>query len=115
MFAKGDKTVPNATTTALLKAGDLRDRTLYYRYDLEPRDASGHPVDADRHQLFPNDDPHTFAGKNAAVTATFLASDGTEISDPDGLGPLWETPIAESLPEALSFIVPTTFANPRPA
>jgi hypothetical protein len=115
MFAKGDKTVPNPTTTALLRAGELRDRTLYYRYDLEPRDANGHPVDASGHQLFPNDDPHTFAGKNAAVTATFLASDGTQISDPDGPGPLWETPIAGPLPEDRSFIGPTTFANPKPS
>jgi hypothetical protein len=115
MFARGDKTVPNPTTTAILRAGELRDRTLYYRYDLEPRDANGHPVDASGHQLFPNDDPHTFAGKNATVTATFLASDGTEISDPDGPGPLWETPIAGPLPEDRAFIGPTTFANPKPA
>ena len=33
-FAKGDKTVPNPTNTALLRAGNLSDRATYYRYDL---------------------------------------------------------------------------------
>src|SRR5262249_43498573 len=30
-FAKGDQTVPNPTATALLRAGDLADRTTFYR------------------------------------------------------------------------------------
>ncbi len=33
-LAKGDLTIPNPSTTALIRAGDLADRTLYYRHDL---------------------------------------------------------------------------------
>src|SRR5262245_60937030 len=33
-FAKGDQIVPNPTTTALLRAGDLADRATFYRHDL---------------------------------------------------------------------------------
>ena len=36
--------------------------------------------------------------------ATFLASGGTVTIDPDGPGPLFETPIAGPLPEELNFI-----------
>jgi hypothetical protein len=36
--------------------------------------------------------------------ATFLASDGHETIDPDGLGAEFETPIAGPLPEGLCFI-----------
>jgi hypothetical protein len=33
-FAKGDQTVPNPTSSALIRAGALTDRTTYYRNDL---------------------------------------------------------------------------------
>jgi hypothetical protein len=33
-IAKGDKTVPNPVATALLRAGDLADRAMFYRHDL---------------------------------------------------------------------------------
>src|SRR5262249_28413295 len=33
-FAKGDQIVPNPTTTAILRAGDLADRATFYRHDL---------------------------------------------------------------------------------
>src|SRR6266542_2515016 len=33
-FAKGDKTVPNPTASALIRAGDLADRASYFRNDL---------------------------------------------------------------------------------
>jgi hypothetical protein len=33
-FAKGDMTVPNPTTSAILRAGDLKDRATYFRNDL---------------------------------------------------------------------------------
>src|SRR5262249_42798317 len=71
MFAKGDKTVPNPTETAVLRAGELADRTLYFRYDLAL--ANGLP------QL-PNNNPHD--GSNLGAIASFLASDGVQIVDP---------------------------------
>ena len=33
-FAKGDQTAPNPSATAILRAGDLADRTTLYRHDL---------------------------------------------------------------------------------
>src|SRR5262249_57233957 len=33
-FARGDKTVPNPTTTALIRSGDLADRATLFRNDL---------------------------------------------------------------------------------
>ena len=33
-FAKGDKTNPNPTTTAMLRAGDLAEQATFYRHDL---------------------------------------------------------------------------------
>lgn len=103
MFAKGDKTVPNPTATAILRAGELADRTLYFRYDLALANGLPH---------FPNDDPHP--ATNAGAIAAFLASDGANIVDPDGPGPIWEQPIAGPLPEDLSFIGPPYFLSQIP-
>jgi hypothetical protein len=64
-------------------------------------------------QLYPN--PHTFLtgiANAATVTAAlqaqaqiaaFFASGGTVTIDPDGAGPIFETPIAGPLPETTGF------------
>lgn len=104
-FAKGDQTVPNPTTTAILRAGDLADRATYFRNDLA---FAANPA-------VPNN-PHTFLTRIATPSvaavalgaqqqiASFFASDGTLVIDPDGAGPLFEVPIVPPLPEALAFI-----------
>lgn len=105
-FARGDKTVPNPTATALVRSGDLTDRTSFFRNDLA---FAANPA-------FPKN-PHTFLtnigipGGPAAVAvgaqmqiAVFFASDGALTIDPDGPGPLFEVPIAGALPEDLGFI-----------
>ena len=104
-FAKGDQTVPNPTTTALLRAGDLADRATYFRNDLAFAANPATPKN-----------PHTFLTRiNVASVAAlaigaqqqiaaFFASDGTLTIDPDGAGPFFETPIVGALPETLSFI-----------
>ena len=104
-FAKGDQTVPNPTATAVLRAGRLADRATYFRNDLAFAANSAVPKN-----------PHSFLTRIgvpavAAVAfgaqrqiATFLASDGSDIVDPDGPGPLFEVPIVPPLPEDLSFI-----------
>ena len=104
-FAKGDGTVPNPTNSSLIRAGELLDRTTYYRNDLA---FAANP-------LVPKN-PHTFLtniGSPAtalialaaqAQIAAFFASDGAAVIDPDGAGPLFETPIASPLPEELNFI-----------
>ena len=102
-FARGDKTVPNPTTTAILRAGHLAARATLFRNDLA-------------HAANPavSKNPHTFltnvvgAGAPYAIAAqqqiaTFFASDGAATIDPDGPGPFFETPTS-LLPEDLAFI-----------
>ncbi|HEV8473357.1 MAG TPA: Ig-like domain-containing protein [Methylomirabilota bacterium] len=97
-FAKGDRTVPNPTATALIRAGDLADRATFFRNDLNVP--------------FTLANPHTFLTFGVGVPpaiqaqtqmAIFLASDGATTVDPDGAGPLFEVPIAGPLPEGLNF------------
>jgi hypothetical protein len=103
-FARGDKTNPNPSTTAIIRAGDLADRATLFRNDLA---FALNPA-------FPKN-PHTFltniVGIPAAVAvgaqsqiAIFFASNGALTIDPDGPDPLFEVPIAGALPEDLAFI-----------
>jgi hypothetical protein len=104
-FAKGDQTVPNPTSSAILRAGRLADRATYFRNDLAFAANPAVPKN-----------PHTFLTRIttpsvAAVAlgaqqqiAVFFASDGLTIIDPDGPGPLFEVPIVGPLPEDLSYI-----------
>jgi hypothetical protein len=106
LFAKGDQTVPNPTASAILRAGDFADRATFYRNDLA--------FAAD--PLTPRN-PHTFLTNIASPglgpvvalaaqtqVATFFASDGKTIIDPDGAGPLFETPLIGPVPEATNFL-----------
>ncbi len=103
--AKGDVTVPNPTSTAIVRAGGLQDRLTWYRNDLAFAGIPGIPKN-----------PHTFLsniGVAAAAPlavgaqsqiAVFFASNGATVIDPDGGGPLFEVPIQGDLPEGLNFI-----------
>ena len=104
-FAKGDTTVPNPTSSALLRAGALQDRATYFRNDLAFAANAGVPKN-----------PHTFL-TNIAIPAAapyavaaqsqiaaFFASNGLLTIDPDGAGPYFEVPITLPLPESLSFV-----------
>ncbi|HET7696615.1 MAG TPA: hypothetical protein VFK57_12955 [Vicinamibacterales bacterium] len=94
---KGDQTAPNPTTTAIVRAADLAERTMYYRHDLARLgDASVPP------------DPHGFniasiAPQYLLVDATFFATDGAVVIRP-APAPYFEFPIAGPLPEGLNFI-----------
>jgi hypothetical protein len=104
-FARGDQTVPNPTTSALLRAGELADRATLYRHDLA---FAANPA-------LPKN-PHTFLtniGLPAAAPyavqaqtqmAVFFATQGTTVIDPDGAGPFFEVPVVLPLPETLGFI-----------
>ncbi len=104
-FAKGDKTVPNPTTSALIRAGGLEDRATYFRNDLALAGVPGYTV-TNPHTFLSNiggaSGPLAFAAQQQI--ASFLASGGTTTIDPDGAGPLFETPIAGPLPETLNFL-----------
>ena len=107
-YARGDQTVPNPTTSAIIRAGSLQDRTTAFRNDLA---FAADPT-------FPKN-PHTFltrvpglAPPGAAAVALagqdqiaqFFASGGTTVVDPDGAGPLFETPLSVPPWEDLAYI-----------
>jgi hypothetical protein len=101
--AFGDQTVPNPTNYTVLAAGQLFDRESLYRNDKSPQ-AARNP------HAFLLDPSFTLGSvPGQAQIVTFFASGGTTIIDPDGPGPIWETPIndpAELLP--LNFPDPVT-------
>ena len=104
-FARGDETVPNPTTSAILRAGDLASRATLFRNDLAFAQVPGYTVK----------NPHTFltnvfvpvqaqfAFEAQTQMATFLASDGQTVIDPDGAGPYFETPTS-MVPEDLAYL-----------
>jgi hypothetical protein len=102
-FAKGDRTVPNPTASALIRAGGLEDRATYFRNDLALA-IPGYTV-SNPHAFLTNiaGVPAQFAVGAQQQIATFLESGGTTIVDPDGAGSIFETPIAGPLPEVLNF------------
>lgn len=104
-FAKGDGTVPNPTASALVRAGQLGDRTTYFRNDLAF--AADPAVPKNPHTFLTNiATPSAAAFAIGAQTqmAVFFASNGATVIDPDGAGPFFEVPIAGPLPETLNFI-----------
>ena len=107
-YARTDATVPNPTTSAIIRAGGLQDRTTLFRNDLA---FAGNPT-------FPKN-PHTFLtnvpglappapGAMALAAqdqiAQFFASGGAVVVDPDGAGPLFETPMVGEPAEDLAYI-----------
>jgi hypothetical protein len=117
-FAYGDRLVPNPSTTALLRAGDLADRATFFRTDRR------FPVNPVPGFLY----PHVFmdfaiTSSNSSVKevavqaqqqiALFFAADtadrvldpfnGNQIWDPDGAGRIFEVPVERPLPEALNY------------
>jgi hypothetical protein len=103
-FAKGDQIVPNPTTTALLRAGDLADRATFYRHDLAFAENPLLPMNP--HGFLATLDIPAFR----AITrggqeqiATFFATNGAAVIHPEPAR-FFETPIAGALPEGLNFI-----------
>jgi hypothetical protein len=104
-FAKGDMTVPNPTASAILRAGDLADRTTFFRNDLAY--AANPAVGKNPHTFLTNivtpaAAPYALAAQQQI--ATFFASNGATVIDPDGAGPFFEVPIDGPLPEVTNFI-----------
>jgi hypothetical protein len=103
-FARGDQTVPNPTASAILRACGCANRATLYRNDLAYALNPATPKN-----------PHTFLTNIAvpsvalyaleaqAQMATFFATDGALTIDPDGPGPIFETPTS-MVPEDLAYI-----------
>jgi hypothetical protein len=104
-FAKGDITVPNPTTSAILRAGELADRATYFRNDLA---FTINPAVGRNPHVFLSNIGNAAAAGYAVMAQTqiavFFASGGTSVIDPDGAGALFEVPIAGALPEGLNFL-----------
>ena len=98
-YARGDQTVPNPTTSAIIRAGGLQARTTLFRNDLAPT-ASLNP-----HAFLAGIvGPYaSFAIAAQTQIATFFASGGALTIDPDGAGALFETPMAGPPAEDLGF------------
>jgi hypothetical protein len=97
-FCQGDPVVVNTTTGNVLRAGDLIDRTIFFR-GLDAYGGNPIALANDLHEflvrLTPSGIGYALAAQNSV--ATFLASDGQVTLDPDGAGPLFERPIAGPL------------------
>jgi hypothetical protein len=104
LYAKGDMTAPNPRTTALVRAGVLREKTIFFRNDIAFAENPAVPKD-----------PHTFlqpfmtAGITGQIArggqmtiAQFFASGGTTINHPEPAR-FFELPIAV-LPEDYAYI-----------
>ncbi len=108
-FAKGDLNVANPDTTALLRAGDLADRATFYRHDLAFTDPKRSKEQVNPHgfigAFFFNNTWEDIAKDALHQIVIFFASDGTVVIDPDGAGPLFETPIKPPLPEDCGYVV----------
>lgn len=103
-FARGDKTVPNPTTSAILRACGCANRATLFRNDLAHAAAG---TSTNPHTFLTNIDPTKpgapFAFAAQQQIATFFTSDGAVTIDPDGPGPFFETPTS-MVPEDLAFI-----------
>ncbi len=115
-FANGDRLAPNPATTALIRAGDLADRTTFVRTNLfftvNPslgKDSNLYP----HVYLTPMPGPQAAARTAIALkaqhqVASFFASHGILVIDPDDVAPflsvpIFEVPIVPPLPEALNY------------
>ncbi len=107
-YARSDATVPNPTTSAIIRAGGLQDRTTLFRNDL----AFAADLDVPEEPAYvPDQAPgprtslcHAVAFAAQEQIAQFFASNGTAVVDPDGAGPLFETPMVGAPPEDLAYI-----------
>jgi dienelactone hydrolase len=103
-FARGDQTVPNPTATAILRAGNLASRATLFRNDIA---FAANPAFGKNPHTFLTNIGNPVAAPVAlgaqAQMATFFATDGAVTIDPDGAGPLFETPTS-MLPEDLAYI-----------
>jgi hypothetical protein len=129
-FNKGDQSAPDPNATAMIRAGDLADRTSYYRHDVAF--AADPNIPKNPHQfllglpLTPSStlEPVVEMAKQRQV-AEFFALDGqfdlmdpeinlADVRTPDGT-PLFEVPIVPPLPEDLNFITDNPAPSPTSA
>jgi pimeloyl-ACP methyl ester carboxylesterase len=103
-IVKGDESAPNPTTTAILRAGELADMTLYYRHDLNRSANPSLPTNAHGfvgNLINPLMRPIALGAQDQ--TGKFFSSDGGLVIIP-GPSPYFEFPIPLPLPEGLNYM-----------
>jgi Bacterial virulence factor lipase N-terminal len=106
LFAKGDQNSINPATTAVLRAGNLADRTVHYRHDLAFAEDPTIPTTPHSFIILPthpNALVRSIAQGVQRQIATFFASDGTVVIYPEPAR-FFEVPVVGPLPEALNYI-----------
>ena len=105
-FAKADQQAINPGTTAILRAGNLADRTLHYRHDLAFAEDPAIPKNSHPTLLqvtHPNATWRSIARGLQDQIGSFLASGGTVIIHPEP-SRFFEVPVEGLLPEDLNYI-----------
>jgi hypothetical protein len=105
-FAKGDQQALNPGTTALLRAGDLADRALYYRHDVafaEDAALPKNPHDVMVSPMHPNATFRSISRGMQEQIGAFFASGGTVVIHPEPVR-FFEVPVVGPLPEDLNYI-----------
>jgi hypothetical protein len=96
VMLKGDQSVQNPTTTAILRAGELADRTMYYRHDLARADSPSLPANPHGFRI------DTIAPTYRELSAIYFATDGAQVIRPDPMR-YFEFPIPLP-PEGLNYM-----------
>lgn len=105
-IARGDQTGGNPNNSRIVRAGDLADRTTFYRHDLAFAEDSRLPKNPHQFIAFissPIPLQEAIARGAQEQIARFFASDGQEIIHPEPAR-FFEVPIVLPLPEDLGFI-----------
>jgi hypothetical protein len=104
-FARGDQTSINPATTAILRAGNLADRTVHYRHDLAFAEDPTIPRNPHIFMNLPNPNAlvRSIAQGVQRQIATFFASNGTLVVHPEPAR-FFEVPLVGPLPEDLNYI-----------
>ena len=102
LMASGDQTASNPTTTAIVRAGDLADSTLYFRNDLYRNDYPSAPTNP---HSFAVDIPNygTITQGVQDMVGEFFESDGSTLTVPEPRK-YFEFPIVLPLPESLNYL-----------
>ena len=102
-FAKGDVTVPNPTSSAILRAGDLQDHAYAANPGGIPRNLHTFVTNIAISAAVPS----AIAGQSQ-ITA-FFASNGALANDPDGPSTFFEVPVMLPPPQVSAFAGMTKF------
>jgi hypothetical protein len=105
-FGKADQNANNPGTTAILRAGNLADRTLHYRHDLAFAEDPTVPKNPHNMVVSPTNSNALFRSIARGLQdqiGIFFASDGTVVIHPEPAR-FFEVPVAGPLPEDLNYI-----------